>query len=155
MVPAASRGFPPIPPTPGMVPTVPGGLPPIPPTLPAALPAAPPAVIPVAPPAAVPAAPTAVVPVTSPVPHVAPLRIRTELLKLDLIKDAKALLDSLEKIQFYLHMPESSTGHADASLTTNLGNLEASWVQEGQLCLAVWDSTLRFLFKNKGSRFHG
>jgi hypothetical protein len=93
---AASGGFPPIPPTPGMVPTVPGGLPPILPTLPAALPAAPPVVIPVTPPVAVLAAPPAVVPVASPVPHFAPLRICAELLKLNPIKDAKAFLDSLE-----------------------------------------------------------
>jgi hypothetical protein len=87
------------------------GTPPIPPTLPAALPAAPPVVIPVAPPAAVPAAPPAMVPVASHVPHVAPLGICAELLKLDPIKKAKAFLDSLEQIQFYLHMPEFSTGH--------------------------------------------
>ena len=71
-----------------MVPTVPGGLPPITLTLPAALPAAPPAVIPVAPPAAVPVASPAVVPVASPVPHIAPLGILAELLKLDPINDA-------------------------------------------------------------------
>jgi hypothetical protein len=82
VVPPAPGGFPLIPPTPGMVPTVPGGLPLIPPTLPAAVPAAPPAVV----------------PVTSPVPPIAPLGICAELLKLDLIKDAKAFLDSLEQI---------------------------------------------------------
>jgi hypothetical protein len=155
VVPAAPGGFPLIPPTPGMVPTVPGGLPPIPPTLSAALPAAPPAVIPVAPPAAVPVASPAMVPVASPVPHVAPLGICAKLLKLDPIKDVKAFLDSLEQIQFYLRMPEFSTGHADASLTTNLGIQEASRVWEGQLHLAAWNSTLRFCFENKGSRFHG
>jgi hypothetical protein len=52
-------------------------------------------------------------------------------------------------------MPEFSTGHADESLTTDLGNQEASQVWEGQLRLAVWDGTLRFLFKNKGSQIHG
>jgi hypothetical protein len=155
VVPAAPGGIPPIPPTPGMVSTVPGGLPPIPLTLPVALPAAPPAVIPVAPPVAVPVAPPVVVPVTSPVPQVAPLRICAKLLKLDPIMDAKAFLDSLEQIQLYLCMPEFSTGHADESLTNNLSNQEASRVWEGQLHLAVWDGTLRFLFKNKGSQFHG
>jgi hypothetical protein len=155
VVPVAPGGIPLISPTCGMVPTVPGGLPPIPPTLPAALSAAPPAVIPVAPPAAVPAAPPVVVPVASPVPQVAPLGVCAELLKLDRIKDVKAFLHSLEQIQLYLHMPEFSTGHANESLTTDLGNQEASWVWEGQLCLAVWDGTLRFLFENKGSQFHG
>jgi hypothetical protein len=155
VVPVAPGGFPLIPPTLGMVPTVPGGLPPIPLTLPAALLVAPSAVIPVAPPVAVPAAPLAVVPVASPAPHIAPLGIRAELLKLNLIKDMNAFLSLLEQIQFYLHMPEFSTGHANESLTTNLGNQEASWVWEGQLHLAVWDGNLRFLFKNKGSQFHG
>jgi hypothetical protein len=46
-------------------------------------------------------------------------------------------------------------GHADESLITNMNNQEASQVWEGQLRLAVKDSTLRFLFKNKGSQFHG
>jgi hypothetical protein len=136
VVPAAPGGFPPIPPTPSMVPTVPGGLPPIPPTLPVALPAAPPAVIPVAPPAAVPAAPPAVVPIASPVPLVAPLGICAKLLKLHSIRDVIAFLNSLEQIQFYLRMPEFSTGHAKESLTTNLGNREAGWVWEEQLHLA-------------------
>ncbi len=154
-MPAAPGGFPPIPPTPGIVPTVHGRLPPIPPTLPAALPAAPPVVIPLASPAAVPEASPAVVPVASPVPHVAPLGIHAELLKLDPIKDAKAFLNSLEQIQFHLRMPEFFTGHTNASLITNLGNQEASWVWEGQLHLAVWDGTLRFLFENKGTQFHG
>jgi hypothetical protein len=61
----------------------------------------------------------------------------------------------LEQNQFYLRMPEFTTGHADASLTTDLGNQEASRVWEGQLCLAVWDGTLWFLFEHKGSQFHG
>ncbi len=112
-------------------------------------------VIPVAPPAAVLTASPAVVPVASPVPHVAPLRIRAELLKLDLIKDVMAFLNLLEQIQFYLRMPEFSTGHTNESLTTNLGNQEATWVWEGQLHLAIWDGTLRFLFKNKGNQLHG
>jgi hypothetical protein len=79
-------------------------------------------VIPLAPPVAVPAAPLAVAPVTSPVPHVAPLRICAEFLKLDPIKDVKVFLNVLKQIQFYLLMPDFSTGHADESLTTDLGN---------------------------------
>jgi hypothetical protein len=119
------------------------------------LPAAPSAVIPEAPPVAVLAAPSAMVPVASPVPHVAPLGICAELLKLDSIKDVIAFLDSLEQIQFYLHTPEFSTCQANESLTTILGNQEASWVWEEQLHLTVWEDTLWFLFKNKGSQFHG
>jgi hypothetical protein len=51
-------------------------------------------------------------------------------------------------------MPEFSTGHTNASLTTNLGNQEASRVWEGQLHLAVQDSSLWFLFENKGTQLH-
>ncbi len=35
-----------------------------------------------------------------------------ELLKLEPMKDAKTFLDSFEQIQFYLRMPDFSTGHA-------------------------------------------
>jgi hypothetical protein len=66
--------------------------------------------------------------VTSPVASVG---MRTKLLKLDPMKDAKAFLDLLDQIHFYLQMPEFSTGHTDGSLTTNTGNLEASHVWEG------------------------
>ena len=78
-----------------------------------------------------------------------------DLLKLDPIKDAKGFLDLLETIQFYLRMPEFSTGHADGSLTTDAVNLEASRVWEGVLRSAVKDGTLKFLFENKGSLYHG
>ena len=81
--------------------------------------------------------------------------VRADLLKLDPIKDAKGFLDSLETIQFYLRMPEFSTGHADGLLTTDAVNLEASRVWEGVLRSAVKDGTLKFLFKNKGSLYHG
>jgi len=90
------------------------------------------------------------------VPPPAPIGpVRAELLKLDSIKDAKGFLDSLETIQFYLRMPEFSTGHADDSLTTDALNVEASRAWEGQLRLAVKDGSLKFLFKNKGSLYHG
>jgi hypothetical protein len=70
------------------------------------------------------------------------------------MKDTKAFLDSLEQIHFYLQMPEFSTGHANGSLTTNAGNLDASCVWEGQLHLAVKEGSIHFLFENKGSLFH-
>ena len=90
------------------------------------------------------------------VPPPAPIGpVRAELLKLDPIKDAKGFLDSLETIQFYLRMPEFSTGHADNSLTTDVLNVEASRAWEGQLRLAVKDGSLKFLFENKGSLYHG
>jgi hypothetical protein len=79
---------------------------------------------------------------------------RVELLKLDPMKDAKEFLDSFETIQYYLQMPEVSTGHADGSLSMDLSNLEASRAWEGQLCLAVKDGDIRFLFKNKGTQYH-
>jgi len=58
------------------------------------------------------------------VPPPAPIGpVRAKLLKLDSIKDAKGFLNSLETIQFYLHMPEFSTGHADDSLMTDALNV--------------------------------
>ena len=81
--------------------------------------------------------------------------VRAELLKLDPIKDARGFLDSLEQIQFYLRMPEFSTGHSDDSLTTDAINLEASQAWQGQLRMAVKDGNLCFLFENKGALFHG
>jgi hypothetical protein len=106
-------------------------------------------VAPVAVPVAVPGvAPPPALPVVAPPPC-------AKLLKLDPMKDAKAFLNSLEQIQFYLRMSEFSTGHADESLTTDATNQEASHVWEGQLRLAVKDGPLRFFFDNKGSQYHG
>ncbi len=45
--------------------------------------------------------------------------------------------------------------HADGSLSTDAANLDASRAWEGQLCLAVKDGALRFLFDNKGTQYHG
>jgi hypothetical protein len=170
---------------PGGVPTVSGGIPPVIPLTPVALPfpvvvpatpmvisamvsvvvpvlvpavvpAVAIAVVPIAPamvPAAVPAAPIPITPYVA--PKVASIGVRAKLLKLDPMKDAKAFLDLLEQIHFYLRMPEFSIGHTDGSLTTDAGNLDASHAREGQLCLAVKEGSLCFLFKNKGSLFHG
>jgi hypothetical protein len=166
---------------PGGVPTVSGGIPPAIPYPPVALPfpvvvlATPmviPAVVPVVASVVVPAVAPAVVPTApsmvpaavhaAPVPitpyvafPVASIGVRAKLLKLDLMKDAKAFLDLLDQTLFYLRMPEFSTGHADGSLTTNARNLDASCAWEGQLHLAVKEGSLRFLFENKGSLFHG
>jgi hypothetical protein len=120
---------------------------------PAVVPTVPPAVAltvtPVAAPVAIPGvAPPPAFPAMAPPPC-------TTLLKLDPMKDAKAFLDSLEQIQFYLRMPDFSMGHADKSLTTDATNQEASHVWEGQLHLAVKDGPLRFLFNNNRSQYHG
>jgi hypothetical protein len=158
---------------PGGVTTVSGGIPlaiPISPvalpfpTAPMIIPAVVPAVVPVVAPAVFPTAPvmfSAVIP-ADPVPtalFVAPLVasvwVRAELLKLNPMKGAKAFLDSLEQIHFYLQMPEFSTGIADVSLTTDGGNLDTSRAWEGQLRIAIKEGNLCFLFKNKGSLFHG
>jgi hypothetical protein len=120
---------------------------------PAVVPAVPPAVALTIAPVAVPVAVRGVAPPPA-LPVVAPPP-RAKLLKLDPMKDAKAFLNSLEKIQFYLSMPDFSMGHADESLTTDATNQEASRVWEGQLRLAVKDGPLRFLFDNKGSQYHG
>jgi hypothetical protein len=124
-------------------------------------PAAPvPLVVPVAPTPAV--SPVAQAHVLAPLTPVAPpptpvvpslMAARFEPLKLDPMKDAKEFLDSFETIQYYLRMPEISTRHANGSLTTDLANLEVSWAWEGQLCLAMKDGNLGFLFENKGTQY--
>jgi hypothetical protein len=43
----------------------------------------------------------------------------------------------------------------DGLLVPDLSNAEASQVWEGQLCFAVKDGSLHFLFENKGDQFHG
>jgi hypothetical protein len=78
-----------------------------------------------------------------------------KVLKLDSIKDAKAYLDALGIIKFYLQDPDFSPGFADGVLVTTSSNFEASCLWEGQLCLAVKDGELQFLFKNKGGTYNG
>jgi hypothetical protein len=76
---------------------------------------------------------------------------QVKLLKLDLINDAKAFLNSFETIQFYLWMPKFSHGHADRSLTTDAAKLDARGTWERRLRLTVKDGNHHFLSKNKGS----
>ena len=52
-------------------------------------------------------------------------------------------------------MPEFSPGTIDGNLVTSPSNHEASRAWEGALRSAVKDGTLRFLFENKGSQYHG
>jgi hypothetical protein len=47
----------------------------------------------------------------------------TKVLKLDAIKDAKAFLDSLDIIEFYLCEPKFSSGLPDSALVTTPSNL--------------------------------
>ncbi len=93
-----------------------------------------------------------VVPVpTPPPPAILPSSLtRPEPFKLGVFKDAKDYLDNYDMIQFYLRIPDFSTGRSDGLLVMDLSNAEASQVWEGQLCLAVKDSSLCFLFENKG-----
>jgi hypothetical protein len=79
----------------------------------------------------------------------------TKVLKLDPIKDAKAYLNALGIIQFYICEPEFSTGCADGKLISTASNFEASCLWEGQLHLVVKDGTLHFFFKNKGNIYSG
>jgi hypothetical protein len=140
-LPLVALPFPPVVPAAPMI---------IPAVVPAVVPGVAPAVVPTAPtmvPAVIPAAPVPMAPFVA--PPVASVGVRAELLKLDPMKDAKAFLDLLEQIHFYLRMPEFSTGHTDGSLTTNAGNLEASCAWEGQLHLAIKEGSLRFLFENR------
>jgi hypothetical protein len=76
-------------------------------------------------------------------------------LKFDSIKDAKAYLDALGIIEFYLRDPNFSPGLADGTLVTTSSNFEASCLWEDQLCLAVKDGELQFLFENKGDIYNG
>ena len=158
-VPAFHEWIHPAPPAPVNIPLAPTVVPMVAPAMvvpapdPAVVPAVPPAVAhtvaPVAVPVAVPGvAPPPALPVVAPSPC-------AKLLKLDPMKDAKAFLNPLEQIQFYLCMANFFTGHADESLTTDTTNQEASCVWEGQLCLAIKDGTLRFLFDSKESQYHG
>jgi len=125
-------------------PTVFLGVPPAPSVavVPAVVPPPAPAVIP-------PPAPAAVLPLVPSRP------IRAELLKLDPMKDLKAFLDSLEQIQYYLQMPDFCTGCTDDSLVTDASNQKASRVWEGELRITIKEGTLRFLFENKGTQYHG
>jgi hypothetical protein len=83
------------------------------------------------------------------------LTLTTKVLKLDAIKDAKAFLDSLDIIKFYLCKPKFSSGLPDGALVTTPSNLKASCLWEGRLQLAVKDEDVHFLFKNKGTLFNG
>jgi hypothetical protein len=75
--------------------------------------------------------------------------------KLVEIKDAKAYLDNYYLIQYYLRIPDFSAGRSDGNLKMDPSNAEASRVWEGQICLAVKDGSLCFLFDKKGDIFHG
>jgi hypothetical protein len=108
-------------------------------------------------------------PDVTPVPPVdlpgAPVPVRTpstpssltwpEPFKLIDIKDAKAYLNNYDLIQYYFRIPELSTGRSDGVLQTDPSNAEASRIWECQICMAVKDGSLRFLFENKGDLFHG
>jgi hypothetical protein len=76
-------------------------------------------------------------------------------LTLNSIKDVKAYLDALGIIGFYLWDPDFSPGLAVGALVTTSSNFEASRLWEGQLCLAVKDGKLQFLFENKGNIYNG
>ncbi len=93
---------------------------------------------------------------TPPPPAILPsVSTRPEPFKLDVFKDAKDYLDDYDMIQFYLRIPDFSIGCSDGLLVMDPSNVEASRVWEGQLCLAVKDGSLCFLFENKGDQFHG
>ena len=98
-------------------------------------------------------------PVSSPplvvTPLMAPLR-PAEPIKLPALKDAKAYLDVYDIILYWLRQPEYSTQLFDESLlVTTPSNVEASLFWEGQIQAAVREGSLRFLFDNKGTLYHG
>jgi hypothetical protein len=57
---------------------------------------------------------------------VPPLVVRVEPLKLSPLPDAKSFIDHFKLIQYYLCVPEYSTGQSDGALVTEVSNLEAS-----------------------------
>lgn len=64
-------------------------------------------------------------------------------------------MDLQELIDYYLRLPEYSTRCSNDALITDSSNTEASQFWEGQICVAVKDGALHFLFENTGSKFHG
>jgi hypothetical protein len=78
----------------------------------------------------------------------APPSSTAKVLKLNSIKDAKAYLDALRIIDFYLRDSNFSPCLVDGALVTTSSNFEASRLWAGQLCLTVKDGKLQFLFKN-------
>ena len=87
-------------------------------------------------------------------PHVAASR-PMDPLKLSPLKDEKAFLDNYDLIQYFLRVPDFSTGRPDDSLITDSSNADASRIWEGQLRLAVKDGSLKYLFDNKGDLYNG
>jgi hypothetical protein len=70
------------------------------------------------------------------------------------LKDRKSFIDNRDLIQYYLCVPEFLTGCMDDALVTDSANLETSCMWEGQLCLAMKDGSLCYLFKNKGDLYN-
>jgi hypothetical protein len=91
---------------------------------------------------------------TAPPPTVV-ASLSLEPLKLSPLKDAQAFLDHCDLIQYYLHVPEFSTGRAGNTLLTDSLNADASQMWEGQLRLAVKGGSIKYLFDNKGDLYHG
>ncbi len=87
-------------------------------------------------------------------PTEVPLR-HSEPFKLPVIKDTKTYLDVHDMIQYYLRQPEYATQRLDDALVTTPSSVVANLFWEGQLRNAVCKGSLRFLFDNKGSLYHG
>jgi hypothetical protein len=89
-------------------------------------------------------------------PSLAPvsLILPAEPFKLPAIADAKAYLNLLSIIQYYLRHHEFSSQHPDNALITDSWNVKASAYWEGQIRVAVQDGSLHFLFENKGAMYN-
>ena len=99
--------------------------------------------------------PAALPPAFAGPPHVTASSRPMEPLKLSPLKDEKAFLDNYDLIQYFLRVPEFSTGRPDDTLITDSSNADASRIWEGQLRLAVKDGSLKYLFDNKGDLYNG
>ena len=87
---------------------------------------------------------------------VTPLRPSSETFKLPALKDPKAYLDVYDMILYWLRQPEYGTQLSDESLlVTTPSNVAASLFWEGRIRSAVREGSLRFLFDNKGTLYHG
>ncbi len=102
----------------------------------------------------------AIVPVADPAPPAAApapasLIHPSEPFKLPPNADSKGYLNLTSIINYYLPYPKFSTQRSDDLLITDSRNTEASCFWEGQICVAVQEGLLQFLFKNKGSLYNG
>jgi hypothetical protein len=93
--------------------------------------------------------------VASPADTPRPIPVPTDRFTPPAIKTGDNYLQTRDLILFWLCSPGFSTGRLDELLLTDARNALASQCWEGQLCAALKDGPIRFLFENTGSTFYG